>query len=137
LHARRGEYYISWKEGNLLDLLSKGKTIQSRLSKSPPAEAEEKSACTFSNLMLAGKCRSALDLLSQGSRGEIIHLSVQLDPNDLDSPSAKEALISKHPTGQPAHVDSILQSTPEDLHPIIFEFIDAKTICLAAMHFTG
>ena len=54
----------SWKEGNLNDLLMEGRAIQCRLPKSFPQRAEEKLARTFSNLMFAGKCKAALDLLS-------------------------------------------------------------------------
>lgn len=53
----------SWKEGNLSDLLLEGRAIQHRLPKTPTSKPAEKIARSFANLMFAGKCKAALDLL--------------------------------------------------------------------------
>ncbi len=115
---------VKWKEGNLNDLLLECRSIQSRLPKSRPVKAEEKLARTFSNLMFAGKCKSALNLLSQSNSGGILHLHDYSDPANPDSPSVREV----HPMSQPALPNCILQSPPIDPHPVIFESINAATI---------
>ncbi len=72
---------VKWNEGNLNDLLLECRTNPSRLPKSRPVKAEEKLARTFSNLMFTGKCKSALNLLSQSNSGGIVHLHDPLRPS--------------------------------------------------------
>ena len=126
-----------WKEGNLNDLVLEGRAIQQRLPKTNSSKAKEKLARSFANLMFAGKCKAALDLLSRGDKGGILHLDDPSDPNTTGSPSVRDVLASKHPTGQRANAHYILPSTPSETHPIIFESIDAKAIRSAALNTTG
>ena len=78
----------------------------------------------------------ALDLLSNTDEGSILHLDDHTDPDTPDSPTVREVLISKHPRGQTAH-DCILPSPPQEVHPIVFESIDATVIRSAAINATG
>ena len=87
--------------------------------------------------MFAGKCKAALDLLSNSGRGGILHLNEHTDPSIPDSPTVREVLINKHPTGQNAHANCILQSLAQEVHPIIFESIDANVIRSATMNTSG
>ena len=64
----------SWKEGNLNDLLLEGRAIQGRLPKIVTSKSTENIARSFANLMFAGKCKAALDLLSNTGDGGILHL---------------------------------------------------------------
>ena len=126
-----------WKEGNLSDMLLEGRAIQRRLPKTSTSKPAEKIARSFANLMFAGKCKAALDLLSDsGSRG-LLHLHDYADPSIPESPTVREVLISKHPSCQMAYAKCILQSTPEETHPIVFESIDANAIRSAAMNVHG
>ena len=49
----------------------------------------------------------------------------------------KEILKTKHPVGQPASADSILQGTPPEIHPVVFDGIDARLIRSTALRTTG
>ena len=115
----------SWKEGNLNDLLLEGRAIQGRLPKFVTSKSTEIIARSFANLMFAGKCKAALDLLSNTGDGGILHLDDYTDPSATDSPRVRDVLLSKHPMGQTACANCILQSPPQEVHPVIFESIDA------------
>ena len=126
-----------WKEGNLNDLVLEGRAIQQRLPKTYSSKIKEKLARSFANLMFAGKCKAALDLLSRGDKGGILHLDDPSDPNTTGSPLVRDVLVSKHPTGQRANAHCIHPSTPSETHPVIFESIDAKAIRSAVLNTTG
>jgi len=84
--------------------------------------------------MFMGKCKAALDLISNAEKGGILHLN---DPADPDNPTVREVLISKHPPAQPAHSNCILDEEPQNPHPIIFESLDASVVGSAALRVTG
>lgn len=69
--------------------------------------------------------------------GGILHLDDYTDPSATDSPTVRDVLLSKHPMGQTACANCILQSPPQEVHPVIFESIDASVIRTAAMNITG
>ncbi len=48
-------------------------------------------------------------------------------------------LKSKHPTGQPVSADSIQSAVgaPDDVHPVVFDSINAAVIRNAALHTAG
>ena len=127
----------SWKEGNLNDLILEGRAIQRRLPKFSSPKINESRARLFANLMFAGKCKAALNLLSSDDKGGILHLEDRSDPSNTDSPAVRDVLISKHPTGQGARANCILQPLPQNAHPVIFEAIDANVIRSATLHITG
>ena len=102
----------SWKEGNLNELLLEGRTIQSRLIKTSTLKSTQSVARFFSDLMFAGKCKAALDLLSNNSERGILHINDFTDPSMPDSPTVREVLVSKHPSGQRAHANCIFQFPP-------------------------
>jgi len=85
----------------------------------------------FSNLIFAGKCKSALELLSHGDREGILHLPDWSDPTNHLSEKYK------HLIGQSMHGECILQLPLEDPHPIIFDSLDISAIRSAAMRITG
>ena len=70
-------------------------------------------------------------------RSGILHLDDLADPTNPDSPSVRDALKSKHPEGQPPHPEYILSSDPPDMHPVVFESLDANSIHSAALRTTG
>ena len=126
-----------WKEGSLNDLTLEGRTIQSRLPKFNPSTAKQNLSRSFANLMFVGKTKAALDLLSQAQKGGVLHLNDPSDPNNPDSPTVREVLKSKHPQGQYAHAECIIPSTPPDVHPVVFDSIDANAIRSTALQTTG
>ena len=50
--------------------------------------------------MFAGKTKAAKDLLSTTQRSGALHLDDLADPTNLESPSVRDDLKSKHPEGQ-------------------------------------
>ena len=87
--------------------------------------------------MFAGKTKATLHLLSQAQKGGVLHLDDPSDPNNSDSPTVRDTLNSKHPHGQHAHAECIIPSAPQDLHPVVFDLIDANAIRSAALRTTG
>ena len=85
-------------------------------------------ARTFANLMFGGKCKAALDLLSDSEKEGILHLDALVNPDDPSSPSVREALLKKHPPAQQAHPDCIVGEEPKEPHPVIFKSLDASVI---------
>ena len=106
----------SWKEGNLNNLLLEGRAIQRRLPKFSTSKSKENLARSFANLMFAAKCKAALDLLSNGDEGGILHLEDHIDSSTPNSLMVRDVLISKHPTVQSAHANCILQSSLPRIH---------------------
>ena len=51
--------------------------------------------------------------------------------------TVRDVLIDKHPFGQHAHSDSPIEDDPPEIHPVLFKFIDASVIRLAALRTTG
>ena len=87
--------------------------------------------------MFMGKCKVALDLLSRGEKGGILHLNDHVNPDDPLSPTVRELLVQKHPVGQPVYSSCIVPDEPQDSHPVIFESLDANAIRPAALSVNG
>ena len=111
--------------------------MQQRLTRHQSAQANSTLARSFSNLMFTGKCKAALDLLSNAQKGGVLHLHDHTDPNDPLSPTVRDVLVKKHPAPQPARNECILQEEIETPHPIIFESLDASVIRSAALKVSG
>ena len=121
-----------WKDGDLAALVRERRTIQLRLPKVRRATTanENRLPRTFANLMFKGKTHAALDLLANSGKGGVLRLD---QPANSDSMTVREILVSKHPTGQPASPNSILQGPPPEIHPIVFDSIDARLIHSTAL----
>ena len=125
-----------WRMGDLSKLVDEGKAIQNRLPKKHPKH-EENTARSFANLMFAGKCKVALDMLNNSESNLILHLDDLENPNDPTSQSVKDILISKHPKGQEAYRECITEDEPQEPHPIIFEGITSNSIRSCALKTRG
>ena len=129
-----------WKEGDLDQLIEEGRAIQSRLFKQNPLgdkNSDKNTARSFAKLMFAGKCKAALDLLSNNEKSALLHLDDPSDPQEPNAQSVKDVLISKHPAAQEVHEECIMAGEPEDPHPIIFESIKSELIRSCALKTTG
>ena len=117
--------------------MNEGRTIQSRLPKAPPhAINQESTARAFSKLMFQGKPKTALRLITEQNVGSVL----QLDSNVSGGVgTVRDALLSKHPPGRPASISALYNTTtePPDVHPVVFEAIDATTIKTAALRTDG
>ena len=111
--------------------------MQQHLPRHQSTQANSTLARSFPNLMFTGKCKAALDLLSNAQNGGVLHLHDHIDPSDPLSPTVRDVLVEKHPPPQPAKNDCILQEEIETPHPIIFESLDASVIRSAALKVTG
>lgn len=49
----------------------------------------------------------------------------------------RDVLIDKHPPSQPAHPDFIVEDDRPEVHPVLFELIDASVIRSVALRTTG
>ena len=113
------------------------RTLQHRLPRNRSARANTSIAHSFAKLIFMGKCKAALDLISNMEKRGILNLN---DPADCDSPTppiVRKVLISKHPPAHPAHPNCILHEEPQNTHPVIFESLDASIIRSAALRVTG
>ena len=122
-----------WLDGDLKDLLSEGRTIQRRIPKSSTRDNEQRLARSFANLMFEGKTKAAIRLLTEQARGGVLRLNDTVDNNK----SVRDVLIDKHPSGQPAHSDCIIDEDPPEVHHVLFKSIDASVIRSAALRTTG
>ena len=130
----------SWSNGDLEELVREGRTLQHRLPRhrsAQSAKANTNLARSFTNLMFMGKCKAALDLISNTQTGGIFHLNDPVNSDDPTSPTVREVLISKHPPAQPVYSKCILDDEPQNPHPIIFESLDGNAIRSAALKVTG
>lgn len=123
-----------WEDGSIPELLKEGRTIQKRLHRTRPPHQDNQLACSFSKLMFEGKTHAALQLLSdKGNRG-VLHLDnlVPMEPTTV-----MDVLSSKHPLGQPASHDAVIPGAPLEVHPVIFNSIDATVIRSISLHTRG
>ncbi len=126
-----------WRKGDLSKLVDEGKAIQNRLPNKPGPVQDKSTARSFANLMFAGKCKAALDILNKSETNSILHLDDPENPNDPNSLSVKDILINKHPTGQEAYRECIIDAEPQEPHPIIFEAINSNSIRSCALKTRG
>ena len=128
-----------WSKGEVAALLEEGRCLQKRLPRGTARSPDRKLARTFANLMFRGKTSAALDLLvSRGSSG-VLHVNDPTNNQDPTSPSVLEVLKSKHPAAQPAPLEALIpdHQLPTEVHPVIFDKIDAAAIRTAALTTSG
>ncbi len=131
-----------WSEGEFDDLLNEGKVLQGRLPKiHDTKDAEDHLARSFSNLMFEGKTKAALQLLTNRSKGGVLHLDSTIPSSSGESTTVLEELKSKHPTSYPVTAEAIQlivgNEAPSNVHPVVFDSIDAAVIRTAALCKTG
>ena len=70
---------------------------------------------TLANLMFEGETKAAIRLLTEEAKGGVHHLSDCLDSNK----TVRDILIDKHPLGQLAHPDAIIEDYPSEVHSVL------------------
>lgn len=126
----------TWLDGDLEDLLSEGRTLQQRIPKPTTADnakRKKRLAHSFANFMFEGKTKAAISLLTDESKGGVLRLCDEVDGTH----TVRDVLIEKHPPGQPAHADAIINDDPAEVHPVLFESIDVSLIRSAALRTSG
>ena len=133
----------SWTEADINSLILEGRQLQNRLPqwkihRKSTAE-KEGTARSFANLMFKGKTEAALKLLSQKGRGRVLQATQLVDITNPNSPTVLDSLKSKHPPAQPAISNALPLESPEppQIHPVIFDSIDASTIRSSALATKG
>ena len=129
----------SWTEGDINSFILEGRQLQNQLPqwkihRKSTAE-KEGTACSFANLMFKGKTEAALKLLSQKGRGRVLQATQLVDITNPNSPTVLDPLKSKHPPAQPAISNALPPESPEppQIHPVIFNSINASTIRSSAL----
>ena len=115
-----------WKKGKLSLLVSECEEIQKRLQNA--RKKEEAVIKGFTRLMMEGKVRKALKLIDADSLITGVHSM---------SEEVKEKLQAKHPKGEEATPEVLLQSDAPRFEPVIFEAINRAAIQLAAKNTSG
>ena len=128
-----------WKRGDITELLKEGKLIQTHLRSSfgsHPNDDDEKLARTFSKLMMEGRVRAALRLLSMNNRTGLLSLDEIVSDNPRKT--VRDVLEDKHPEAKPIHAETIATHSDEsNFHPIIFESITPEVIRKCALQTEG
>lgn len=87
--------------------------------------------------MFQGKTHAALQMLTDKGKGGILHLDSPVSTTDSKPCTVKDILRSKHPPGQPADPDIVIPDVPPDVHPVIFDPINATLIRSTALRTRG
>ena len=128
-----------WCDGQLDTLVAEGKALQDRLSVLPSkykVKECDSIARSFSKHIFQGKVKSALDLLKNKSKSGLLHLNDMITCKDSEK-SVREILRDKHPSGQPAHQESLIQGDPPQAHPVVYDSIDKSVVQSAALKTSG
>ena len=132
----------SWAEGDIDQLLHEGRTIQRQLTSTTPRnpKQEEQSARIFSKLMMEGKVKAALRLISDHEKGSVLPLdNVVSTTADTPAKTVRDILLEKHPPAKPLVSSAICEpdnAIPEP-HPIHFNQIDGPLIRTVALKTDG
>ena len=130
-----------WEKNDVAELLMEGKLIQSHLRSSfggHPHEDKDKLARTFAKLMMEGRVRAALQLLTTNTHTGVLSLDELVCDNRRKT--VRDVLEEKHPDAKPAHIETIVNQsnqTQNDFHPVIFESITPEVIRKCALQTQG
>ena len=130
-------HMIEWRDGDIDGLLQEGHAIQQHLH---PVKGTPKDnlARSFVNLMMHGRVKSALRLLSSDSRGTPIALD-KVITSSTGSVTVRGILQKKCPSSRPVSHSALLpeDETPSPPHPILFDSITDQLIRTIAMRTEG
>ena len=126
-----------WTNGDFAALLAEGRTIQHHLntSRNQSQRSSNQTAQAFAKLMMEGKVRAALRLISEDSSGGMLSLDSQVAPDSEET--VREALMKKHPPAEPLTKSALLTGEISEPHPILFDAIDGELIQSTALRTEG
>ena len=130
----------AWSDGDLACLLHEGRTIQRQLLKAHGnAKSKQQTAQSFAKLMMEGRVRAALRLLTDHDTGGSLPLDKLVDPNTNPHMTVRDILLEKHPPGQPLNPSALLVPDPpaEEPHPVIFDQLTGPLIRATALRTEG
>ena len=127
---------ILWESGNIDALLQEFRTIQGQLHTGQrygnSNDNKQHTTQVFVRLMLQGKVKAALRVLDTQGKSGVLPLNRTV-PSRGAQPAPQQTVcyifIQRHSPGQPAHPETLLQSSPiQKPHPVLFEQIDGERI---------
>ena len=125
-----------WSSGNIEDLVREGRTIQQHLPRGSLKERNDNQrvARSFASLMMRGKVRAALRLVSDHGSAGVLDLE-----EEIDGKQVRDILKEKHPAAQAAHSATLLSRVDNtaETHPVLFERIDGDLIRSTALKVQG
>ncbi len=116
-----------WEKGEIRELLKEGQTLQDRLPKSIIATSQNHSSRIFARLILQGKVRAALRLLSETENGGVAK----------PSPIIFSKLQEKHPQATTPPSEVLLPGLYHPVPPSLFDSLNGQLIHDVAMRSTG
>ena len=118
-----------WGSGKLKELLVEGSTIQNRLKQNPPKQQED-TARIFAKLMMEGKVRAALRIVTNNNSRGTLRLDKVVDSENDNLEAVRDVLVKKHPPKQPPVPSTLIKpdSPPPEPHPVMFGVIDGQLI---------
>ena len=119
-----------WSRGDIHSLVSEGRTLQSIFSKSrrnKPFSDASSVARRFSQLMMSGKVKAALRLLSSDCDGKVLPFSSDV----------MESLVKKHPKKRPPVSSTLVDDSAVSPHFILFDQLDAVRVRRVALKLHG
>ena len=125
-----------WRDRDIDSLRQECITIQQHLQplKGTP---RDNLARSFANLVMQGKVKSALRLLSSDSRGTPLSLDKEIT-SSTGSDTIRDILHKKHPPSRPVYPSAILpEEAPSSTHPILLESITGQLVRTTAIHTEG
>ena len=127
-----------WVDGDLDRLLQEGRTIQQRMRRTlQTPRSEEKLAHSFAKLMMEGKVRAALRLISKHEGGPPLALDEKVETNGKIQ-TVRDVLKLKHPKGAPISPSAIVSvPSPVEPHPVIFDHITGPLVRSIALRTEG
>ena len=131
-----------WESGKLKQLLNEGRTIQHQLRcqlNRNPLNRQEHTARTFAKLMMEGKVRAALRMITDSNGTGTLPLDKVVDPDNNNVETVRDVLLKKHPPKQPPRLSSLIESDlpPPEPHPVMFEVIDGQLIHSTVLKMDG
>ena len=128
-----------WMSGDITGLLVEGCTIQQRLTTryNRSQRTPSQMAQVFAKLMMEGKVRAALRLISEENGGGTLDLNSQVAPHAHET--VREALLKKHPSAEPPRQSALVtgETPANDPHPVLFDGIDGDMIQSTALKTDG
>ena len=122
----------TWANGDLDQLLHEGRTIQKQLSSGPnkTPSHDAKVAHRFSKLMMEGKVKAALRLITDQERGGLLPLDSVASSEGTTTNTVRDILLEKHPSAQPPFPSAICEpsETIYEPHSVCFDRIDGSLI---------
>ena len=127
-----------WESGKLKELMDEGRTIQHQLNQNR-LKRQEDTERIFAKLMMEGKVRAALRVVTANNGNGTLPLDKVVDPEKNTSETVRDVLLKKHPPKQLPRLSSLIESDlpPPEPHPIFFESIDGQLIRSTVLRMDG